>query len=208
MLDNIEVIHHSTIKFNKEKVIYIDPYKIDKEPHDADLILITHSHYDHYSLEDINKIIKNDTMIIAPESMKKDINNNFSNILYVNPNNTYNIDNVALETVNSYNINKEFHPKQNNWVGYIITIDNIRYYVAGDTDVIDEAKIVRCDVAFVPIGGTFTMDYKEAAQLINIIKPKICVPIHYGMIVGKYEDAINFRNSLDNIKCEIMIKYN
>ena len=93
---------------------------------------------------------------------------------------------------NSQYQNKKFHPKENNWVGYIITIDEVRYYIAGDTDITEENKKVKCDVAFVPVGGTYTMDFKEAAQLINIIKPKFAIPVHYGSVVGSKQDATDF----------------
>lgn len=192
MLDGIKVLCHSSIKIVKNKIIYIDPYKIKEEKHDADIIFITHDHYDHYSKQDIDKIIKNDTKIIMP--MNK---NDYNNIIVVEPNKNYEIDNIKVKTINSYNINKPFHPKSNNWVGYILTIDGINYYIAGDTDITDENKLVKCDVAFLPIGGTFTMDYKEAATLANIIKPQIAIPIHYGLIVGSNEDAEKFSKLLN-----------
>lgn len=196
MLDGVKVLCHSSIKIVKNKIIYIDPYKIKEEKHDADIIFITHDHYDHYSKQDIDKIIKKDTKIIMP--MNK---NDYNNIIVVEPNKNYEIDNIKVKTINSYNINKPFHPKSNNWVGYILTIDNIKYYIAGDTDITDENKLVKCDVAFLPIGGTFTMNYKEAATLANIIKPQIAIPIHYGLIVGSNEDAEKFSKLLnDNIQ--------
>ena len=99
---------------------------------------------------------------------------------------------IKFETVPAYNINKPFHPKENGWVGYIIEIKGIRYYIAGDTDITEENKDVECDVAFVPVGGTYTIDFKEAAQLINSIKPKIAVPTHYGSVVGTKRDATDF----------------
>ena len=99
---------------------------------------------------------------------------------------------IKFGTVPAYNTNKTFHPKENDWIGYIITLDGIRYYIAGDTDITEENRKVKCDVAFVPVGGTYTMDFKEAAQLINEIQPKIAVPIHYGSVVGKVQDAVDF----------------
>ena len=102
-------------------------------------------------------------------------------------------------------MDKCFHSKSNNWVGYIIDINNTKYYIAGDTDITDESKDVKCDVAFLPVGGTYTMDYREAATLANIIKPKIVVPIHYGYLVGTKEDALNFKKLLDkSIICEFI----
>lgn len=210
MINNISINCHSSIKINGEKVIYVDPYKIKGINNDADLIFITHEHYDHYSSEDINKIKKSNTRFIVPKSMKNRLiidRISENDIISVDVKNKYNVDDIEFETIPAYNINKSFHPKNNNWVGYIININNIKYYIAGDTDITDEAINVKCDIAFIPIGGTYTMDYKEAATLTNKMKPKYTIPIHYGLIVGKYEDAIKYSNLLDKeIECKIIIK--
>ena len=195
MLDNIEVLCHSSIRISKNKVIYIDPYKIEENYNDADIIFLTHDHYDHYSEEDIDKVINKNTIIVIPEEMiakllRKGIDK--SSILVVKPNEEYIVQGIKFETIPSYNINKKFHQKENNWVGYIITIDEVRYYIAGDTDITEENRKVKCDVAFVPVGGTYTMSFEEAAQLINEIKPQVAVPIHYGSVVGTKQDAIDF----------------
>ena len=210
MLEYIEVLYHSCIKINKEKVIYIDPFKIEKNYNDADIVFITHDHYDHYSEEDIDKVINENTIIIIPEELltkllRKGINKNA--IITVEPNEKYMVQGIKFETIPAYNTNKTFHPKENDWVGYIITINNIRYYIAGDTDITEENKKVKCDVAFVPVGGTYTMDFKEAAQLINEIQPKIAVPIHYGSVVGTKQDATDFIKLLNpSIKGIILMK--
>ncbi len=210
MLENIEVLYHSSIRINKEKTIYIDPFKIDKNYNDADIVFITHDHYDHYSEEDIDKVINENTTIIIPEELltnllRKGINKNA--IITVEPNEKYMVQGIKFETIPAYNTNKIFHPKENGWVGYIITLDDIRYYIAGDTDITEENRKVKCDVAFVPVGGTYTMDFKEAAQLINEIQPKIAVPIHYGSVVGTKQDATDFIKLLHpSIKGIILMK--
>ena len=210
MLDNIEVLYHSSIRINKEKIIYIDPFKINKNYNDADIVFITHDHYDHYSEEDIDKVINENTTIIIPDELltkllRKGINKNA--IITVEPNKNYMVQGIKFETISAYNTNKTFHPKENGWVGYIIIINGIRYYIAGDTDITEENKKVKCDVAFVPVGGTYTMDFKEAAQLINEIKPKIAIPIHYGSVVGTEQDAIDFVRLLHpEIKGIILMK--
>ena len=210
MLENIEVLYHSSIRINKEKTIYIDPFKIDRNYNDADIVFITHDHYDHYSEEDIDKVINENTTIIIPEELltkllRKGINKNA--IITVEPNEKYMVQGIKFETISAYNTNKTFHPKENGWVGYIIIINGIRYYIAGDTDITEENKQVKCDVAFVPVGGTYTMDFKEAASLINEIKPKIAIPIHYGSIVGTEQDAIDFIRLLHpEIKGIILMK--
>ena len=210
MLENVEVLYHSSIKIKDNKIIYIDPFKIDKDYNDADIVFITHDHFDHYSEEDIDKVINENTTIIIPDELltkllRKGINKNA--IITVEPNEKYMVQGIKFETIPAYNTNKTFHPKENYWVGYIITLDGIRYYIAGDTDITEENRKVKCDVAFVPVGGTYTMNYSEAAELVNIIKPKIAVPIHYGSVVGTKQDATNFIKLLhSSIKGIILMK--
>jgi L-ascorbate metabolism protein UlaG (beta-lactamase superfamily) len=210
MLENVEVLYHSSIKIKDNKIIYIDPFKIDKDYNDADIVFITHDHFDHYSEEDIDKVINENTIIIIPEELltkilRKGINKNA--VITVESNKEYMVQGIKFETIPAYNTNKTFHPKENDWVGYIITLDGIRYYIAGDTDITEENRKVKCDVAFVPVGGTYTMNYSEAAELVNIIKPKIAVPIHYGSVVGTKQDATNFIKLLhSSIKGIILMK--
>lgn len=209
MLEDIEVLYHSSIKINKEKVIYIDPFNIDKNYNDADIIFITHNHYDHYSKEDIRKVKKENTIFVGTkdvvdELLKDGFNKDKIKIVY--PNNLYMLDEINFETIPAFNTNKQFHPKENGWVGYILEIEGIRYYIAGDTDITEENRKVKCDVAFVPVGGTFTMNFKEAAELVNEIKPKIAVPTHYGNIVGTKQDGVEFVKLLKTeIKGEILL---
>ena len=210
MIEDIEVLYHSSIRISKNKIIYIDPFKIDENYNDADIVFITHDHFDHYSEEDIDKVINENTTIIIPEEMltkilRKGINKNA--VITVESNKEYMVQGIKFETIPAYNTNKTFHPKENDWVGYIITLDGIRYYIAGDTDITEENRKVKCDVAFVPVGGTYTMDFKEAAQLINEIQPKIAVPIHYGSVVGTKQDATYFIKLLHpSIKGIILMK--
>lgn len=210
MLENVKVLCHSSIVINKMKTIYIDPFRIKSSYNDADIIMITHDHFDHYSEEDIEKVRKESTLIIVPVCLEeKVINIGFKkeNILLVEPNKQYNIEQIKIQTIPAYNIDKQFHPKENNWIGYILEIEGTIYYIPGDTDITKENKKVKCDVAFMPVGGTYTMDSKEAAELTNEIKPKIVVPIHYGEVVGAKQDAIDFAQKVNKeIKCEILIK--
>lgn len=210
MLNNIEVLCHSSIRMDKGKIIYVDPFHIKENYKDADIILITHSHYDHFSEKDIEKVRKADTKIYVTEDYvenAKSIGFSENKIVGVKPYQTYYEGDIEINTVSAYNVNKQFHPKENNWVGYILKIEGISYYIAGDTDITEENKKIKCDVAIVPVGGTYTMTAKEAAELVNIIKPKVAIPIHYGDIVGTKEDAIIFVNSLeDGINGEILMK--
>ena len=210
MIEDIEVLYHSSIRISKNKIIYIDPFKIDKNYNDADIVFITHDHFDHYSEEDIDKVINENTTIIIPEEMltkilRKGINKNA--VITVESNKEYMVQEIKFETIPAYNTNKTFHPKENDWVGYIITLDGIRYYIAGDTNITEENRKVKCDVAFVPVGGTYTMDFKEAALLINEIQPKIAVPFHYGSVIGTKQDATDFIKLLHpSIKGIILMK--
>ena len=210
MLEGIEVLCHSSIKFNIGEVIYFDSFKIEKNYNDADVIFITHDHYDHYSEEDIDRVVKEDTIIVAPEDLETKLLKKGwkeENIITVRPNESYTVKNVEFKTIPAYNINKQFHPKENAWVGYILEIEGITYYIAGDTDITEENKKVKCDVALVPVGGTYTMDYKEAAELINEIKPKVAVPTHYGSIVGSKKDGIRFSKLVNpEIEVEVLMK--
>ena len=210
MLDNIEVLCHNCIKFKEEKIIYTDPFQLKNNYNDADLILITHSHYDHFSEEDIQKVKNENTVICITEDLYDrtlELGFQKENIVIVKPHNTYEILGMEIKTIPAYNTNKKFHPKENNWVGYLLNLQGKVYYVAGDTDITEENKQVSCDVAFVPIGGTYTMDSKEATELVNQIKPEIAVPVHYGSVVGEEKDANIFVQSLDKaIMGKILIK--
>lgn len=213
MIANIELIAQSAIRIKSQdnKVIYFDTFKLGGNyNNDADLIYITHSHFDHFSPEDILKIKKEETKIIAPEDLREEIEKigfDERNVLHVKPNNKYNIEDIEFSTIPAYNINKNFHKKEFNWVGYIVNIDGEKIYVAGDTDNTEEARNVKCDIACVPIGGTYTMTYGEAADLINTIRPKVAIPTHYKTIVGSVQDAQEFKEKIaENIEVKILMK--
>ncbi len=195
--DNITVFTHSSIGIFGSKTVYFDPFQMNTAPHDADIVCITHSHYDHFSPEDLQKVCKPDTVLVFPESMANEVAEpEFADYPAVPmaPRERRTMDGVEVETIPAYNLHKPFHPKGNAWVGYLITMDNIRYYIAGDTDVTEENQKVQCDIALVPIGGTYTMTAKKAAGLVNTIRPKVAIPTHYGSIVGTKTDADEFRN--------------
>lgn len=208
MLENVEVFTQSSICIHGTKTIYLDPYQVPKEFHDADIIFITHAHYDHFSEEDILKVRKEDTILVAPKDVVTQLGHLFpSNQLYaVEPYQTLEIEGLTIRTVPAYNVLKSYHPRSAGWVGYVICFDGVTYYDAGDTDALKENESIACDVAFIPIGGTFTMDWNEASQFVNHLHPKMVVPIHYGSIVGRKEDAVSFQNQLDSdILCVIKL---
>ncbi len=187
----IKVITHSCIRITEGGVvIYADPFHMPDDPRDGDIILITHDHFDHFSPEDIKKAAKSGAVIAAPEKMaKKAADETGLTVTPVKPGGTYEISGLSVETVPAYNILKPFHPKSAGWVGYIVTVGGRRIYIAGDTDVTPESKKVKCDVAMLPVGGKYTMTAKEAAALVDIIKPAEAIPTHYGTVVGSADDG-------------------
>ena len=201
---NIELIAQNAIRITTKagNVIYFDPFELkDNYFNDADLIFITHSHYDHFSPEDIIKIKKDTTKIVITNDLfEKSIQCGFDekDILKVLPNNEYNFGEIKFKTIPAYNTNKEFHKREYDWVSYIFKIDDNVVYVAGDTDITEEALNVKCDIALVPVGGTYTMTAEEAAKLIeNILPTKYAIPTHYQTIVGSVEDAKKFKKLLE-----------
>lgn len=208
MLKNVKVLYHASIVLYDN--IYIDPYKIENETHNAKYLFITHSHYDHFSIEDIEKVRNEDTIFfVTPDCKEKllEIGVDEKRIVTVAPDEMYRFNKIEMQVIPAYNVNKEYHKKEYGWVGYLIKINGVTYYITGDTDVNEDIQNIKCDVLFVPIGGTYTMDYKEAADYTNSIKPKYVIPIHYGTIVGKKEDGIEFAKLLDTkIECLIFNK--
>ena len=212
MIDKIEVFTQSSIRIKcSQGTIYFDPYQMTEAPHDADFIFLTHDHYDHYSPDDIAKVMGEHTTIIAPEKMAETVAaevSGYEDVVAVGVGIFRSENGLEFDTVASYNQLKSFHPKSSGWVGYIVRIDGQRIYVAGDTDATKEAKQVKCDIALVPIGGTYTMDAKKAAELINEIRPTYAVPTHFGSIVGKPEDADTFEKLVkDPVKVVKKIKF-
>ena len=212
MLDNIEVFTQSSIRIkDKTRTIYVDPFQMKDTPHDADYVFITHSHSDHFSIEDIRKVIKASTILVVPARMEDDareLSTEVKNIIPLKPGIYKELSGLEVETIPAYNTVKPFHPRRAEWLGYILRIDGKRVYIAGDTGATKEAKQVRCDIALVPVGGTYTMDVKRAAELVNIIRPEYAIPTHYGSIVGKKTDGQTFASLVDStIKVVEKIQY-
>lgn len=208
MLKGISVNYHASIRFDKENIIiYFDPYKIKDYKNDANYIFITHSHYDHYSKDDIKKVMNSNTKFIITSDLKEKVINLGileKNIFVVYPNKNYVLDNINFDTIPAYNLDKQFHKKISNWVGYNILLDGNRYYIVGDSDVTEELQKVKCDVMFTPVGGIYTMNDEEAAIIVNKMKPKYAIPIHYDE-VGSKQNAENFIMRLnENIKGVIL----
>ncbi len=199
----IKWLGHSGILIKNSKIIIIDPYQISENIEKADAILITHNHYDHCSIEDIQKITKPGTIIICPADCQSKITKLTEQQIELNiihPGDSANINSIKIDVVPAYNLDKPFHPKQEEWCGYIIKINETIIYHAGDTDKIPEMQNLTGHskkenfIALLPIGGKYTMDAEEAAEAALIIKPTLAIPIHYGSIIGDQEDAQEFVN--------------
>lgn len=208
MYEEVQVLTHSSIRIAGNQIIYFDPFHVEAESHDADIICVTHEHFDHYSPEDLAKVKNAATILVCPKTMKDSLNNSgiseeFTEL--VTPGDELEINGVRIQAVPAYNIGKQFHPQQNQWVGYLVTMNEVTYYIAGDTDINEDVKKVQCDVAMIPVGGTYTMTAEEAAKLTEMIHPKAAVPTHYGSVAGKAEDGQIFADLLKD-KINVILK--
>ncbi len=199
----ITINTHSSIRLESRRgtVIYVDPYGFEAEPHDADLILVTHTHFDHFSPEDIARVRKPSTMFVMPATAVDEfIDAGFASeqAVFLAPHEqAMPMPGIEVETVPAYNANKRFHPKGNAWLGYVVKVDGVRVYVAGDTDDLPENREIACDIALVPAGGTYTMDAREAAAFVNALKPAVAIPEHYGTVAGSADDGKTFAGLVD-----------
>lgn len=202
-MPRLRVITHSAVRLEADDgtVVYIDPFDLPTAPHDADIVLITHAHYDHLSAEDVGKVARGSTALVAPASTRREVERlGLEEVRYLSAGDSCTLRGVPIEAVAAYNTDPsrlDKHPRANGWLGYVVTIDGARYYHAGDTDRNPDNASVRCDVALVPVGGTFTMDAAQAAAFVNEMAPKAAVPIHYGSIVGTGADADAFAAAVD-----------
>lgn len=205
----ITINAHSSIRIEDENIVYVDPFQIVNETHDADIIFFTHSHFDHFNPESFYKLVKESTIFVGPETILDtmvEANIPKNKIITLNPYETVTINGIKVDTVPSYNLVIPNHKKELNWVGYILTINNKRIYIAGDTDLNDDIVKVKCDIALVPVGDTYTMNEKDAAKLVNTIKPQKAIPTHYGSLVGDADCGKRFKDLVDpEIEVEILI---
>ncbi len=192
-----------------ELTVYIDPWDIPEGEPPADVIFISHAHFDHFSMTDIEKISRPQTTLVAPRDVANELS---GSVIAVGPGDRGEAGGVAFEAVPAYNIVEErldFHPKANNWVGYLLQLDGRTYYHAGDTDHLPELEQLTTNVAFVPIGGKFCMGVEEAAELVKAMKPDLAVPAHYGFVegVGSSADGQRFKEAAAPVPVEIMTPY-
>lgn len=190
MIEKIHWLGHDSFRLEGEVTVYIDPWKLPPNSPKADIILITHDHYDHCSPEDVAKIQKADTVIVTIPAAARKLK---GEVKTVKPGDKITVKGIEIEAVPAYNTDKPFHPKEAGHVGFIVTLGGKRIYHAGDTDFIPEMKGLKVDIALLPVSGTYVMTAEEAAKAADAIKPEVAIPMHYGEIVGSERDAERFK---------------
>lgn len=207
---DISINTHSSIRIAGSKILYFDPFKIEGSAHDADFIFVTHEHFDHFEPDSIAKVKNEKTFLVAPESMKNQILKESGvedkNCVFLKPGVIKEKGSFMVQAVPAYNKQKLFHQKNKQWLGYIVHLDQNVYYVAGDTDCLDELKKIKCDVALVPVGGNYTMDAAAAAELVLAMKPAYAIPTHYGSVAGSAEDGKNFKSLVEKTNRDIKVE--
>jgi L-ascorbate metabolism protein UlaG (beta-lactamase superfamily) len=211
LLEGLRWLGHASFRLERGgRVIYFDPWQISGEPHDADLVLVSHPHFDHCSYPDIERVAKRTTVVVTVQDCAKELEGKARalaepawTIRTMAPQQSETVAGIRVETVPAYNTNKTFHKKESGWVGFVVEVDGVRFYHAGDTDFIPEMHAIKADVALLPVSGVYVMTAEEAIEAANAIKPKVAVPMHYGSIVGTEEDAQRFKR-LGSMRVEIL----
>lgn len=205
MLDRMTWFRQSALRWaDGERTIYIDPWGTGEDEPPADVILITHAHEDHFQPDEIDRLRKDGTELVAPADVAAELS---GDVTAVGPGESHEIGGLRFTTVPAYNTREEaleFHPKSNRWVGYVLELGGATFYHAGDTDHAPELDDIRTDVAFLPIGGHFTMDADEAAGLAKAIRPELAVPMHFGFVVGSASDSERFAAAADPVPVQVM----
>jgi L-ascorbate metabolism protein UlaG (beta-lactamase superfamily) len=200
---------HDGFRIQDGQVIYIDPYQIQGAGPKADILLVSHEHFDHCNVDDLKKVVGSNTVVVAHAQSKGELSKlKVKEVKIVKPGDKINVGDVSIEAVPAYNVNKfmepgkPFHPKEDGKLGYIVTVKGVRIYHAGDTDHIPEMKNIRTDVALLPVSGTYVMTVQEAAEAVASVNPTVVIPMHYGSIVGDRKDAEALQKL---VKCEVKV---
>jgi L-ascorbate metabolism protein UlaG (beta-lactamase superfamily) len=184
--------------------IYLDPWGTTPDDPKADLIFITHAHFDHLQPREIERLSSPGTKLVAPRDVARELS---GDVTPVAPGQSHEIGGVRFQTVPAYNVVEErldMHPKANAWVGYVLELEGGRYYHAGDTDALPELQSLSVDVAMVPIGGTYTMDYREAAGLVKAMEPGVAVPMHFGFVVCSPSHGDLFKKEAEPVPVRLL----
>ena len=200
LIERLTWLGHDSYRVDGDPVIYFDPYEI-REGAAADIIFISHEHFDHCSPSDVAKIQKEETVIVTDEASASKLK---GQVKTMRPGDRLSVKGVEIEAVPAYNVNKQFHPKNAGMLGFVVNIGGVRLYHAGDTDFISEMNEIETDIALLPVSGTYVMTAEEAVEAALVIKPKVAIPMHYGAIVGDKSDAEHFRDRLAG-KVEVVI---
>lgn len=196
LVEDLHWLGHDCFRLDRpEGPIYFDPYEIGEGPAAA-LIFISHDHFDHNSPDDLAKVSGPDTIVITEKDSAAKVS---GDVRVLGLGESLEVGGVTVDAVPAYNLGKEFHPKSNGWLGFIVTVDGVRIYHAGDTDYIPEMEVLRVDLALLPVSGTYVMDASEAVQAALVIGPKMAIPMHYGAIVGDENDAKKFAKGLEGM---------
>ena len=202
MTDSLHWLGHDAFRVDGPPVIYVDPFQLSGKPPAADIILITHAHFDHMSVDDVAKIRKPSTVIVGP----KEVAEKLPGTRLIAAGGSLTLDGVSVRAIPAYNPAKRFHPRNAGYVGYVFTVGGVTYYHAGDTDEIPEMAALKPDVAMLPVSGTYVMTATEAAAAARAIKPKVVVPMHYGSIIGSDADAKQLAELLQGSQIQVVIK--
>ena len=199
VLDRFTWLKNSSFLYDGDTKVYLDPWGVPDGSPEADVILVTHAHDDHFSVRDIEKVRGDHTRIAATSDVAKELS---GTIEIVSPGDALELGGISIDVVPAYNTaadRQNFHPKTSGWVGYVFTLQGTRIYHSGDTDAIPEMDAIDCDIAFLPIGGTYTMTGEEAVEAVRKLGPKVVVPMHYGFVAGTPKDMERFKELVPDV---------